>query len=71
MQPIMALSENAVAGFSFPTPEELPPPLLQLDRVTVGYNEKPVLRDIDLRLDADDRIALLGANGEGKSTLSN
>ena len=70
MQPIMALSENAVAGFSFPTPEELPPPLLQLDRVTVGYDDKPVLRHIDLRLDADDRIALLGANGEGKSTLS-
>jgi ATP-binding cassette subfamily F protein 3 len=70
MQPIMALSENAVAGFSFPTPEELPPPLMVLDRVAVGYDGKPVLRNLDMRLDADDRIALLGANGEGKSTLS-
>ncbi|XDZ64209.1 ABC-F family ATP-binding cassette domain-containing protein [Alphaproteobacteria bacterium LSUCC0396] len=70
MQPILALSEQAVAPFRFPTPEELPPPLLVLDDVSVGYDQKPVLRKLDLRLDADDRIALLGANGEGKSTLS-
>jgi len=70
MQPILALSEQAVAPFRFPTPEELPPPLLVLDDVAVGYDQKPVLRKLDLRLDADDRIALLGANGEGKSTLS-
>jgi ATP-binding cassette subfamily F protein 3 len=41
-----------------------------LDHVAVGYDGKPVLRNLDLRLDGDDRIALLGANGEGKSTLS-
>ena len=70
MQPVLALSENAVAGFSFPTPDALPPPLMSLDRVAVGYDGKPVLRGLDIRLDADDRIALLGANGEGKSTLS-
>ena len=70
MQPILALSEKAVAPFRFPTPKELPPPLMVLDNVAVGYNEKPVLRNLDLRLDTDDRIALLGANGEGKSTLS-
>jgi len=70
MQPVLALSEQAVASFRFPTPEELPPPLLVLDDVAVGYDQKPVLRKLDLRLDADDRIALLGANGEGKSTLS-
>ena len=35
----------------------------------VGYNDKPVLRDINIRLDSDDRIALVGANGNGKSTL--
>ncbi|MEK9851082.1 MAG: ATP-binding cassette domain-containing protein, partial [Candidatus Puniceispirillum sp.] len=67
---VLALSENAVAGFSFPTPDALPPPLMSLDRVAVGYDGKPVLRGLDIRLDADDRIALLGANGEGKSTLS-
>ena len=70
MQPIMALSEQAVSPFRFPAPEELPPPLLVLENVAVGYDQKPVLRKLDLRLDADDRIALLGANGEGKSTLS-
>jgi ATP-binding cassette subfamily F protein 3 len=70
MQPIAAISERVVSGFNFPTPDELPPPLLVLDHVAVGYDGKPVLRNLDLRLDGDDRIALLGANGEGKSTLS-
>ena len=70
MQPITAISERVVAGFNFPTPEPLPPPVLVLDQVAVGYSGTPVLRKLDLRLDADDRIALLGANGEGKSTLS-
>ena len=70
MQPITAISERFVAGFNFPTPEPLPPPVLVLDQAAVGYNDTPVLRKLDLRLDADDRIALLGANGEGKSTLS-
>ena len=70
MQPITAISERVVAGFNFPTPETLPPPLLAMDQVAVGYDGAPVLRNLDLILDADDRIALLGANGEGKSTLS-
>ncbi len=70
MKPILALSEQAVAPFRFPAPQELPPPLLVLENVDVGYDKKPVLRKLDLRLDTDDRIALLGANGEGKSTLS-
>ena len=70
MQPIAALSENAVAGFSFPTPQALRPPLVTFEGGIVGYDEKPVLSRLNLRLDSDDRIALLGANGEGKSTLS-
>ena len=70
MQPIAALSENVVASFIFPTPQPLPPPLMTLEKGSVGYDGKPVLRGLDLRLDQDDRIALLGANGEGKSTLS-
>ena len=45
------------------------PPLINLDDVTIGYDGKPVLKQISLRIDADDRIALLGANGNGKSTL--
>lgn len=70
MQPIAALSENAVAGFSFPTPQALRPPLVTIEGGVVGYGEIPVLSRLNLRLDSDDRIALLGANGEGKSTLS-
>ena len=70
MQPIAALSESDVAGFSFPSPNPLPPPLMVIEKAAVGYDGRPVLRNIDLRLDFDDRIALLGTNGEGKSTLS-
>jgi ATP-binding cassette subfamily F protein 3 len=70
MQPIAALSESAVASFQFPSPDPLPPPLMVIEKAAVGYDNNPVLRNIDLRLDLDDRIALLGTNGEGKSTLS-
>ncbi len=56
--------------FRLPAPEMPAPPLLTLDGVEVGYGGPPVLRGIDLRLDPDDRIALLGANGNGKSTLA-
>ncbi|MDA9930479.1 ABC-F family ATP-binding cassette domain-containing protein [Alphaproteobacteria bacterium] len=70
MQPISALSESAVAEFNFPSPTPLPPPLMVIENASVGYNGEAVLRRLDIRLDIDDRIALLGANGEGKSTLS-
>jgi len=56
--------------FRLPEPEMPSPPLLTLDDVAVGYGGPPILRGIDLRLDPDDRIALLGANGNGKSTLA-
>ena len=56
--------------FRLPEPEMPAPPLLTLDEVAVGYGGPPILRGIDLRLDPDDRIALLGANGNGKSTLA-
>ena len=54
----------------FPDPEIPAPPLITLDRVRVGYGEQVVLDRLDLRLDPDDRIALLGANGNGKSTFA-
>jgi ATP-binding cassette subfamily F protein 3 len=56
--------------FKFPKPDLPAPPLVTLNDVAVGYGGPPVLRGIDLRLDPDDRIALLGANGNGKSTLA-
>jgi ATP-binding cassette subfamily F protein 3 len=62
--------EAALRAFSFPEPEELSPPILATDGVAVGYGERVVLDRLTLRIDQDDRIALLGRNGEGKSTLS-
>ena len=69
--PVSIATEEAPPRFDFPSPGELRPPLLTLDNVSVGYAEgKPVLRHLNLRLDPDDRVALLGANGNGKSTLA-
>ncbi|MFE3836982.1 ABC-F family ATP-binding cassette domain-containing protein [Pseudogemmobacter sonorensis] len=70
LTPIAAPEEARRAVFTFPEPEELSPPILTLEDVSVGYGGAPVLRGLSLRLDQDDRIALLGRNGEGKSTLS-
>jgi ATP-binding cassette subfamily F protein 3 len=70
MQPISTPEEAALARFSFPEPEALSPPILNLDGAAVGYGGAPVLARLSLRIDQDDRIALLGRNGEGKSTLS-
>ncbi|MFZ1414979.1 MAG: ABC-F family ATP-binding cassette domain-containing protein [Defluviicoccus sp.] len=69
MEPIAEAREEEVPTFAFPEPEALASPLLNLDGAAVGYDATPVLRKLSLRIDADDRIALLGANGNGKSTL--
>ena len=70
MEPIAALSEDPSLSFDFPDPDELRPPLITLDLASVGYGEKPILRRLNLRIDPDDRIALLGRNGNGKTTLA-
>jgi ATP-binding cassette subfamily F protein 3 len=70
MTPIAWSAETPVAPFRFPGPEELAPPLMALDGVSVGYGGAPVLKNLSLRIDPDDRIALLGANGQGKSTFA-
>ncbi len=70
MQPITRPQEAALRAFSFPEPEALSPPILRLEGAEVGYDGRAVLKRLDLRIDQDDRIALLGRNGEGKSTLS-
>ncbi len=72
MKPIAAQVDERVTGFRFPNPEKsLGNPLLRLEEASVGYNEaEPVLTDLNLRLDEDDRIGLLGANGNGKSTFA-
>src|SRR6188768_3251704 len=71
MKPIAALVTQDVREISFPAPEKmLSPPIIAVDDVSVGYDPKqPVLNRVTLRIDNDDRIALLGANGNGKSTL--
>ncbi|CAM5410546.1 putative ABC transporter ATP-binding protein YheS OS=Afipia felis OX=1035 GN=yheS_1 PE=3 SV=1 [Afipia felis] len=71
MKPVTALVTQDVREITFPEPEKLlSPPIIALDDVSVGYEPgKPVLRRVTLRIDNDDRIALLGANGNGKSTL--
>jgi ATP-binding cassette subfamily F protein 3 len=71
MQPIAALAEDPSLTFDFPSPDELKPPLVTLDLASVGYTPgKPILQRLNLRLDPDDRIALLGRNGNGKTTLA-
>ena len=71
MQPIAAMMEDPTLSFDFPDPSELRPPLITLDLASVGYTEgKPILTKLNLRIDPDDRIALLGRNGNGKTTLA-
>ena len=71
MQPIAALAEDPSLSFDFPSPDELKPPLVTLDLASVGYAPgQPVLQRLNLRIDPDDRIALLGRNGNGKTTLA-
>ena len=71
MQPIAAVAEDPTLTFDFPSPDELKPPLVTLDMASVGYTAgQPILSKLDLRLDPDDRIALLGRNGNGKTTLA-
>ena len=70
MQPIASISEDPSLTFDFPSPDALKPPLVTLDMAAVGYSATPVLRKLNFRLDPDDRVALLGRNGNGKTTLA-
>ena len=71
LAPIAEAVNERVAPFTLPSPERpLAPPLIRLEGVSVGYGEVPVLKGMNLRLDIDDRIGLLGVNGAGKSTFA-
>jgi ATP-binding cassette subfamily F protein 3 len=71
LEPIAEVVEARVAPFVLPSPTRpLAPPLLQLEGAAVGYDGAPVLRNLNLRLDVDDRIGLLGVNGAGKTTFA-
>ncbi|PKU22568.1 ABC-F family ATP-binding cassette domain-containing protein [Telmatospirillum siberiense] len=68
--PISVIEERPVS-FEFPDPEPMSPPIIAIDHGVAGYGPgKTILRQLSLRIDMDDRIALLGANGNGKSTLA-
>jgi len=69
MDIVDAVIADRATTFHFPQPEELAPPLMTLRQADIGYDGVPVLNKVDQRIDMDDRIALLGANGNGKSTL--
>ncbi|GAA6192233.1 ABC transporter ATP-binding protein [Phaeobacter gallaeciensis] len=70
METIRAPEDAARTVFTFPEPEELSPPIIATEGASVGYDDTTILSKLNLRIDQDDRIALLGKNGEGKSTLS-
>jgi len=70
MTPITAPEDAARVVFTFPTPEDLSPPIIAIEGGSTGYGDTVVLKNLDLRIDQDDRIALLGKNGQGKSTLA-
>ncbi|HET7851856.1 MAG TPA: ABC-F family ATP-binding cassette domain-containing protein, partial [Methyloceanibacter sp.] len=71
LQPITAVSDDPSMVFDFPSPKELRPPLIVLEDAAVGYTANtPVLSRLNLRIDPDDRIALVGRNGNGKTTLA-
>ncbi len=71
MQPVAEMVEDRISAFHFaPAEKPLNPPLVRFEGAAVGYNGTAILHDINLRIDGDDRIALLGANGNGKSTFA-
>ncbi|RGP36087.1 ABC-F family ATP-binding cassette domain-containing protein [Pseudotabrizicola alkalilacus] len=70
METITAPEDAKKVVFTFPAPEELSPPIINMESAAVGYGGPAILKNLSLRIDQDDRIALLGRNGEGKSTLS-
>ncbi|MCV6602531.1 MAG: ABC-F family ATP-binding cassette domain-containing protein [Cohaesibacter sp.] len=72
MKPIAAVVEDHIKPITFPNPQKrAAPPIIRLEKASVGYEPgQPILKNLDLRIDPDDRLALLGANGNGKSTFA-
>ena len=69
-EPISLLRNDPTIRLRFPEPESLQPPLISLEKAKAGYGDKVVLKNLNHRIDPEDRIALLGSNGNGKSTFA-
>ena len=71
MKPISAIVDSQVMPFHLPSPERpLSPPIVAMDGASTGYDDRPVLSRLSLNISNDDRIGLLGSNGNGKSTFA-
>ena len=70
MKPIVIEENQKIPTFKFDIVTKFSPPLVTIDQATVGYDNVPILKNINLSIDPDHRIGLLGVNGEGKSTFS-
>ncbi|WEK06586.1 MAG: ABC-F family ATP-binding cassette domain-containing protein [Candidatus Devosia phytovorans] len=71
LKPPAAMFDEYAAPFKFQQPKDEPPtPMITLDRVSAGYGDRTILRNVTMRIDPDDRIALIGVNGNGKSTFA-
>lgn len=71
MQPVATIVTDPIAPISLPGPERpLSPPIVRFDDVALGYDDLIVLRSVNQRIDPDDRIGILGKNGQGKSTFA-
>jgi ATP-binding cassette subfamily F protein 3 len=71
LRPPAAMFDEYAAPFKFQQPKDEPPtPMITLDKVAAGYGDKTILRNVTMRIDPDDRIALVGVNGNGKSTFA-
>ena len=71
MKPVATIVSDPIAPISLPGPERpLSPPIVRFDNVALGYDDLVVLRNVNQRIDPDDRIGILGKNGQGKSTFA-
>lgn len=69
LPPKEIFTSETISHFNFPSPEKVPSPLIKIENGATGYGQGDILTKLNLRIDSDDRIALLGANGNGKSTF--
>jgi ATP-binding cassette subfamily F protein 3 len=70
-EPLSALKQDSTVHLAFPKADDISPPMITMENASVGYGDKVILKDLDTRIDPEDRIALLGRNGNGKTTFAN